>query len=81
MKRTFAGLAGLMCIGFLAGTVQAAPLGAAADTRPTAASSNVVQAHYGIHWSCRRDSAGWHRSHIWGRERCVPRARAWYRFW
>lgn len=80
MKRAIAGLAGLMCIGCLAGATQAAPLGASAGAAPTAQSSDVIKTH-GIHWTCRRDQHGWHRSHVWGRERCVPRARPWYKFW
>jgi hypothetical protein len=81
MKRTFAGLTGLMCLGCLAVAAQAAPLGSAAATAPAARPSNVIEAH-GIHWSCKRDRYGWHRSHVWGRERCVPRRyKPWYKFW
>lgn len=81
MKRTFACLAGAMCVGLLAASAQAAPLGSTADTRSLAPSSDLVRVH-GIHWSCKRDKSGWHRSHVWGRERCVPRRyKPWYKFW
>ncbi len=71
MKKFIAGLAGAISIGFLASAAQAAPLGAAGTTSETGASSEVIQVH-GLHSACRRDRFGWHRSYVWGRQRCVP---------
>jgi hypothetical protein len=81
MTRTLAGLAGALCLGLLASVAQAAPLGSVGDSRSVAISSDLVRVH-GIHITCRRDKYGWHRSHVWGRERCVPkRYKPWYRWW
>jgi hypothetical protein len=79
MKKTFAGLTGAMCLGLLAATAQAAPLASAGDSRAVTLSSDLVRVH-GIHITCRRDKHGWHRSHLWGRERCTPK-RYKYRWW
>lgn len=76
MTRTLAGLAGVVCLGALTTFAQAAPLGGSAPTNSTAATSNVIQTH-GWHLSCQRDRRGWHRSHVWGRERCVPKRYRW----
>lgn len=72
MTKTIVGLVGALCIGLLAGTAHAAPLASAGDGRAVAPSSDLVRVH-GIHITCKRDRHGWHRSHIWGRERCTPK--------
>jgi hypothetical protein len=71
MKKLIAGLAGAISIGFLASAAQAAPLGAAGNASATGVSSEVIQVH-GLHSACRRDRFGWHRSYVWGRQRCAP---------
>jgi hypothetical protein len=71
MNKLIAGLAGVLSIGFLASAAQAAPLGGAGKASATGASSEIIQVH-GLHSSCQRDRFGWHRSYIWGRQRCGP---------
>lgn len=71
MNKLLAGLAAAIVVGFSASVVQAAPLGSAGNASSTAVSSDVIQVH-GLHASCQRDRRGWHRSHLWGRERCIP---------
>lgn len=71
MKTLLAGLAGAISIGFLATAAQAAPLGAVGAASASGASSEVIQVH-GLHSACRRDRFGWHRSYVWGRQRCIP---------
>lgn len=71
MKKLLAGLAGALSLALFAPALQAAPLGAAGNASSAGASSEVIQVH-GIHGSCQRDRFGWHRSYIWGRQRCVP---------
>ena len=79
MTKTLAGLAGVVCLGALTTFAQAAPLGNA-QTNSAPAASNVIQVH-GWHLSCQRDRKGWHRSHVWGRERCVPkRYKSWWKW-
>lgn len=72
MKKLLAGLAGALSLALFAPALQAAPLGAAGKAPGANVSSEIIQVH-GIHSSCKRDRFGWHRSHIWGRERCAPR--------
>lgn len=80
MTKTLAGLAGVVCLGALTTFAQAAPLSGNAQTNSTAAASNVIQVH-GWHISCQRDRNGWHRSRVWGRERCVPkRYKPWWKW-
>lgn len=79
MTKTFAGLAGAVCLGLLATTAGAAPLGPTAADRSVATEQNLVRVH-GIHVTCRRDKHGWHRSHLWGRQTCTPK-KPWYRWW
>ncbi|WP_333794388.1 hypothetical protein [Hyphomicrobium sp.] len=71
MKRTLAGLAGALSFALLASGAQAAPLGAAGSAATAGLTSEVIQVH-GLHASCKRDHRGWHRSYIWGRQRCAP---------
>ncbi|WP_295558852.1 hypothetical protein [uncultured Hyphomicrobium sp.] len=71
MRKLLAGLAGALAIALFAPALQAAPLGAAGNASGAQVSSEIIQVH-GLHSACRRDRFGWHRSHIWGRERCVP---------
>lgn len=77
MSKTLAGLAGVVCLGALTTFAQAAPLSGNAQTSSTAATSNVIQVHGWHPIVCRRDSGGWHRSHVWGRTRCVPKRYRW----
>jgi hypothetical protein len=71
MKQLIAGLAGAISLGFLASAAQAVPLGATGSATATGASSEIIQVH-GLHSACRRDRYGWHRSYLWGRQRCAP---------
>lgn len=71
MNKLLAGLAGAFAIGFFASGAQAASFGGAGSASSTGVSSEVIQVH-GLHSSCKRDRFGWHRSHVWGRQRCVP---------
>jgi hypothetical protein len=70
MKKLLAGVAGALCIGLFAPAAQAAPLGGAGHGS-VGVSSEVIQVH-GLHSSCKRDRFGWHRSYVWGRQRCAP---------
>lgn len=72
MKKSLAILAGAACFGLLASAASAASLGAAGSASAAAApASDVIQVH-GIHSSCKVDGRGWHRSYLWGRQRCAP---------
>lgn len=71
MKKLLAGVAGALSLALLAPATQAAPLGATGNASGAGATSEIIQVH-GIHASCKRDRFGWHRSHLWGRERCRP---------
>lgn len=71
MKKALAGLAGALSFALLATSAQAAPLGAAGQATSAVAASEVIQVH-GLHSSCQRDRFGWHRSYLWGRQRCAP---------
>lgn len=71
MKKLMAGFAGAISIGFLATAAQAAPLGGAGNASAAGVTSEIIQVH-GLHSSCSRDRFGWHRSYVWGRQRCVP---------
>lgn len=81
MTKTLAGLAGIVCLGVLTTFAQAAPLSGNAQTNSTAAASNVIQVHGWHPVTCQRDRGGWHRSHVWGRTRCVPgRYKSWWKW-
>ncbi|MCC7252156.1 hypothetical protein, partial [Hyphomicrobium sp.] len=71
MKTLLAGVAGALCIGLFAPVAQAAPLGVAGNASSAGATSEVIRVH-GLHSSCQRDRSGWHRSYLWGRQRCTP---------
>lgn len=71
MKKALAGLAGAISFALLASSAQAAPLGAAGHATSAGVTSEVIQVH-GLHASCQRDRRGWHRSYIWGRQKCTP---------
>lgn len=71
MTKLFAALAGAICIGLMAPVAQAAPLAGAASASSSTGTSEIIRVH-GLHSSCKLDRGGWHRSHIWGRERCAP---------
>jgi hypothetical protein len=71
MKKALGGLAGAIAFALFTTSAQAAPLGAAGQATSAVAASEVIQVH-GLPSSCQRDRRGWHRSYIWGRQRCAP---------
>lgn len=71
MKKLLAGLAGALTVALFASASQAAPLGGASKATGTGVQSEIIQVH-GIHGACRLDRFGWHRSYVWGRQRCAP---------
>ena len=77
MKKLLAGLAGAIAIAVVVPVAQAAPFSGTADASSAIVSSAIVPVH-GWHITCQRDRYGWHRSHIWGRARCVPKR---YKTW
>jgi len=79
-KKLLAAAFGLLALGVVAGTGNAAPLTGATNglLAAKAETSNVIQVH-GRHSSCRRDRFGWHRSPRHGvRTFCRPGKR-WHR--
>lgn len=80
MKKFVAALAGALSIAVVASAANAAPMGApmgvAAEPSSSTASSSVVPVH-GWHITCQRDRYGWHRSRVWGREKCAPKRWKW----
>lgn len=73
MKKFLAAAVGLLALGAVAASANAAPLsGANGLATVKTETSNVIQVH-GVHSSCRRDRRGWHRSPHGHRRSCARR--------
>jgi hypothetical protein len=76
MNKLVAGIAGAISIALFAPIAQAAPLSGTGASPSTGIASEIVPVH-GWHITCQRDRYGWHRSRVWGREKCVPKRWKW----
>lgn len=80
MKKLIAAAVGLLALGAVATSANAAPLAGAKGLAvvQTEVSSNVIKVH-GVHRSCRLDRFGWHRAPFPGARRYCGGPRRYWR--
>lgn len=80
MKKLLAAAIGLIAMGAVAASANAAPIsGAKALAEVNTQASDVIKVH-GVHRACRLDWRGWHRSPYPGaRKWCKPHRHHWHK--